>query len=70
MRKWIEVISYKIGFTKTETKIILFLLCAFFLGLLVKHFKEAGNNTNYLEFDYSQQDSLFNAAVGNIGLVS
>lgn len=68
MRKWIEVISFKIGFTKTEIKIILFLLCAFCLGLLVKHFKEASNNTNYLEFDYSLHDSLFNAAVGNIDL--
>lgn len=66
MRKWIEVISYKIGFTRTEIKIILFLLCAFFLGLLIKHFKDASNNTNYLEFDYSLQDSLFNAAVGNV----
>ncbi len=68
MRKWIEVISFKIGFTKTEIKIILFLLCAFLLGLLVKHFKDTSNDSSYLEFDYSLQDSLFNAALGNIDL--
>jgi competence protein ComEA len=66
MSKWIENLSRKIGFTKTESQIVLFLLAAFSVGLIVSRFKDNSKNAEYLEFDYSIEDSLFNAAIGNI----
>lgn len=66
MRNWIEVISRKVGFTKTETQIVLFILAAFAVGLLINYFKSRANEADYLEFDYSAEDSLFNAALGNV----
>lgn len=66
MKKWIENLSRKIGFTKTESQIVLFLLIAFSIGLIVSKFKDENKNSEYLEFDYSIEDSLFNAALGNI----
>lgn len=66
MRNWIEVISRKVGFTKTETQIVLFILAAFAVGLLINYFKNLANDADYLEFDYSAEDSLFNAALGNV----
>lgn len=66
MSKWIEKLSHIIGFTKTETQIILFLLSAFSVGLIISLVKENSKTDNYLEFDYSAEDSLFNAAIGNI----
>lgn len=66
MRNWIEVISRKIGFTKTETQIILFILVAFAVGAIVLYSKNQANVADYLEFDYSAEDSLFNAALGNV----
>lgn len=66
MSKWIENLSRKIGFTKTESQIVLFLLAAFSVGLIVSRFKDNSKNAEYLDFDYSIEDSLFNAAIGNI----
>jgi len=68
MRNWIEVISRKIGFTKTETQIVLFILAAFAVGAIVLYSKTQANEADYLEFDYSAEDSLFNAALGNVDM--
>lgn len=64
MSKLIESVSRKIGFTKTEFTIVLFLLSTFFIGLLINFIKESRNNSALLEFDYKAQDSLFNLASG------
>ncbi|KAF0153081.1 MAG: Helix-hairpin-helix motif protein [Ignavibacteria bacterium] len=66
MSKWLEILSRKIGFTKTESQIILFLLAAFSAGFVVNFFNDNSKKSKYLEFDYSAEDSLFNAALGNI----
>lgn len=49
----------KLGFTETETKVILFLVVVFFAGLFVKYFYLSSDEISYKEFDYSKQDSLF-----------
>ena len=55
----IEKISKKIGFTPTEIKVILFLVCVFLIGYLYKQFIAEEVETEYVEYDYSAQDSLF-----------
>jgi len=55
----LQKVSRKIGFTETESRIILFILCAFFVGMIILHFKEAAGNKDLLQFDYSEQDKLF-----------
>ncbi|MBI5729724.1 MAG: helix-hairpin-helix domain-containing protein [Ignavibacteriales bacterium] len=59
--KLLEKISKKIGFTRTETNVILFILSACLIGLAVNILKNIKNDQSYLEFDYKKQDSLFNA---------
>ena len=59
--KLLEKLSKKIGFTRTETNVIIFILSACLIGLAVNIFKDIKNNQSYLEFDYKKQDSLFNA---------
>lgn len=59
--KVLEKISKKFGFTHTETNVIIFILSACLIGLAVNIFKNIKNNQSYLEFDYKEQDSLFNA---------
>ncbi|MEW6653580.1 MAG: helix-hairpin-helix domain-containing protein [Bacteroidota bacterium] len=66
MSKWFEILSRKIGFTKTESQIVLFLLAAFSVGFVVNFFNDNPKKSKYLEFDYSAEDSLFNAALGNL----
>ncbi|MEJ5352282.1 MAG: ComEA family DNA-binding protein [Melioribacteraceae bacterium] len=51
-------ISRKFGFTETESKVILFLLIALFIGAAINFFKNNRNN-NFLEYNYSKDDSLF-----------
>lgn len=53
-----EKISKKIGFTETEIIVILFLTVMFLIGFFYIEFIKNGN-TEELEFDYSEQDSLF-----------
>lgn len=57
--KFFQRVSRKIGFTVSETKIILFLLAAFVVGALVNIWKDQKKDNSFLEFDYSKQDSLF-----------
>lgn len=52
-------ISRKVGFTETESKIILFLLTALTVGIIINIVKNANNNPKLLEFDYSKEDSTF-----------
>lgn len=53
--------SSKIGFTETESKVVLFLIVIFFIGLGIKYF-QASSADEFPKFDYSEQDSLFFAA--------
>ncbi len=57
----LEKVSKKLGFTRTETNVIIFILSACLIGLAVNIFKSIKNDQSYLEFDYKKQDSLFNA---------
>ncbi|MEW6703169.1 MAG: helix-hairpin-helix domain-containing protein [Bacteroidota bacterium] len=66
--KLLEKISRKIGFTSTETNVLLFILIACFVGITLNIVKNKINNKDYLEFDYSREDSLFNAASGDPGM--
>jgi competence protein ComEA len=66
--KSLEKFSKKIGFTSTETKVILFIFAACLIGLAVNIIKDAKNSKTFLEFDYSQEDSLFNAASSGSGI--
>ena len=51
-------LSEKIGFTQTEIKVILFLVVVFLAGAAYSLFKSS-NKGEYINFDYSEQDSLF-----------
>jgi competence ComEA-like helix-hairpin-helix protein len=54
-----EKLSRKIGFTKTEIKVILFLAIIFLIGFIYKEYFVEDENIEYVEYDYSEQDSLF-----------
>jgi competence protein ComEA len=66
--KSLEKFSKKIGFTSTETNVILFILTACLVGIAVNIIKDITNDKKFLEFDYKQEDSLFNAATGGSGI--
>ena len=66
--KSLEKFSKKIGFTSTETNVVLFILTACLIGIAVNIIKDAKNDKTFLEFDYKQEDSLFNAASGGSGM--
>ncbi len=52
-------VSRKIGFTETEIYVILFLAISFIIGLSIKMYKDTAKE-DYKEYDYSEEDSLFN----------
>jgi competence ComEA-like helix-hairpin-helix protein len=54
----IKDISEKIGFTRLELKVIVFLLFVFITGLLIKTYWLSEKNKSVI-YDYSKQDSLF-----------
>jgi competence protein ComEA len=56
----IEKISKKIGFTPTEIKVILFFVFIFLVGYFYREFFKSPIEYEYVEYDYSDQDSLFN----------
>jgi len=66
--KSLEKFSKKIGFTSTETNVILFILTACLFGIAVNIIKDVKNDKTFLEFDNKQEDSLFNAASGGSGI--
>lgn len=55
----LEKLSRKIGFTKTEIKVIFFLMAVFVAGFLYRQFFKSEPAAEYKLFDYSEQDSLF-----------
>lgn len=61
----VKKISRKVGFSDTETNVILFIIFAFIVGLGVNLFKDSSSQRDSLEFDYKVQDGLFDAAAGN-----
>ncbi len=66
MNKWLVKLSKLLGFTKNELQIILFLLVAFFIGLVVFIIKEKQNNPKLLNFNYQAEDSMFFASMEEI----
>lgn len=61
-----EKLSRIIGFTKTEIKVLLFLICVFVIGLSYKTFLINNNSSDYKNFDYSSEEKLFNQSNENI----
>jgi len=59
----IQKISEKTGFTSLEIKVISFLFVVFAAGFILKTFiLNDSSNSKEVKFDYSVQDSLFEAA--------
>ena len=54
----LKKLSEKIGFTQTEIKVILFLVVVFLAGAAYSFFNYESKG-EYINFDYSEQDSLF-----------
>ncbi|HVO73679.1 MAG TPA: helix-hairpin-helix domain-containing protein [Ignavibacteriaceae bacterium] len=55
----IREVSKKFSLTETEVKVILFLLIIFIIGICAKYLFLSEKITEYQEYDYSQEDSLF-----------
>ena len=55
-----EKLSKKIGFTETEIYVVLFLAGMFMLGFVYVEFIKDETPTENKNFDYSDEDSLFN----------
>lgn len=60
----IQKLSEKIGFTKTEIKVFIFLVSVFCIGSVYSYFKD-GNETELTSFDYSEQDRIFDSLTNN-----
>ncbi len=60
--KPLKNLSRKVGFTDTETNVLIFIILTFLIGAVVNFFKDSSGRADYLEFDYRVQDSLFDAA--------
>lgn len=60
-----EKFSKKIGFTKTEILVILFLATLFIVGFVYVEFIKGNGEKENKYFDYSEQDSLFEFYSGN-----
>ncbi len=56
----LEKLSRKIGFTPIEIKVILFLAIIFLFGFIYKEFFIDEDTPEFIEYDYTEQDSLFN----------
>ena len=55
----LERFSKKTGLTKTELKIVLFIILVFFVGLMYKVFFEKNEVIPYQVLDYSEEDEKF-----------
>lgn len=55
-----EKLSKKIGFTETEIYVVLFLAGMFVLGFVYVEFMKDDTPTENINFDYTEEDSLFN----------
>lgn len=56
----LEKFSRKIGFTVTEIRVLLFLAGALIVGLLYKNLFLESQPAEYINYDYSVEDSSFN----------
>ncbi len=54
-------LSKRSGLTKTEIKILGFLISVFFIGIIYKTFFNNQENNPYLIFDYDEEDTKFYA---------
>lgn len=66
MKETLKKIARFIGFTETETKVVLLLLAALLVGVVASGIKssfEYGSDTHY---SYEREDSMFNAAPDSI----
>lgn len=55
----LERISKKIGITKTEIKLLLFIVFVFSGGFIYKHFFYSGSQKTQKVFDYTDEDEKF-----------
>ena len=55
----LERISKKAGLTKTELKIVLFIVLVFFVGIIYKVFFEKNEVIPYQVLDYTEEDEKF-----------
>ena len=60
----IKNISDRVGLTPTEIKVLLFLIVVLLIGFGVKNFFFNGDSP-YKEYDYSQEDSVFNGTIAS-----
>ena len=61
----LKKLSEKIGFTKTEIKVILFLTAIFAIGFGTKYFFKRKKPDNFQKYDYSADDSIFKSSANN-----
>lgn len=61
MKNFLEIISQKLGLTKTELVTLTFVTTTFVLGLIIKNTKTEFLNVTEKKFNYNFEDSLFNA---------
>jgi competence protein ComEA len=54
-----DKLSRTIGFTKTEMKVLIFIVSVFIVGLSYKFYLINNNTSEYLNFDYSAEEKLF-----------
>ncbi len=54
-----DKLSRKIGFTKTEIKVLIFLISVFAVGLGYKAYQINNDPADYKNFDYSSEEKLF-----------
>lgn len=64
MRKWLDKFNRLFGFTKTERRVVVFLIASFLAGSVVKLYKNS--LLPYREFDYSASDLEFAARSRNV----
>jgi len=57
----IKKLSILIGFTETEIKVILFLILTLAAGFSFKTLINSSDSSEYKDFDYTKEDSLFTA---------
>ncbi len=62
----LKKIIERVGFTRTETRVIVFLIIVLAAGYSYKSFIRLGETSEYKNFDYSKEDSLF-ASIGDSG---
>ncbi len=63
--KILEKLSLKLNLTLTELKIFLFLFFSLIIGFFINLWK-SNQNSKYLDFDYSEQDSMFYSSMDNV----